>query len=126
MNLVMIIAKYGSFIGGAEIQAERMAQALVNSGHQVTVLTRRFGKKPRKEVARGVNIVRLPSLSWGRLAPLTFMLSCLLYILWHRATIDLLHAHQHDSAYTAAIAGEITGIPVIAHFHGGAHDLGSR
>jgi glycosyltransferase involved in cell wall biosynthesis len=117
---------YKPYVGGAEIQAERMSLAMAARGNQVTVLTRRCGRVPGKETVGGVQIVRLPFLPWGVLTPLTFMLLCLCYILLHRRQIDLIHAHQHDSAFTAATAGKLTGIPVIAHFHGGSHDLGSE
>lgn len=126
MHVVMIICKYSPFIGGAEKQAERMAKTMVKKGHKVTILTRRYKGLAKKEFRQGIQINRLPFLPWGILAPLTFMLFCLIYIYKFKNRISLIHAHQHDSSFTAAVAKILTGIPAIAHFHGGSHDQGSE
>lgn len=126
MHLVMIITKYRPFTGGAEKQAERMARALLRKGHRVTVLTRHWKGLKTEETAYDVKIMRLPFWEWRTLAPITFMLSCLFYLWRQRREINLIHAHQYDSAFTASVAKIITGIPVIAHFHGGSQEIGSE
>lgn len=103
-----------------------MAEALTAGGHRVSVLTMRLSNLPLRERINGVQVVRFAFLPWGSLAPFTFMLCCLCYLLRHRRKIDLIHAHQHHCAFIAAAAKMFTGIPVIAHFHGGFHDAGSE
>ncbi|MDD2496752.1 MAG: hypothetical protein PHY90_01250, partial [Desulfitobacteriaceae bacterium] len=73
MHLAIIISRYKPYIGGAEKQAERMAEAMIMKGFQVTVLTRRWGTLPSYENSGGVSVQRLPFLAWGMLAPLTFL-----------------------------------------------------
>lgn len=126
MHLVMIIARFKPYIGGAEKQAERMARAMIKKGWRVSILTRGGEGLTSRELFFGINIVRLPFLPWGILAPLTFMCSCLYFLWHHRHDINLIHAHQHDSAFTGALAKMFFGKPVIAHFHGGLHNIGSE
>lgn len=63
MHIVMVADQYPPIVGGTERQAEKLSQALVRRGHQVTVLTGRWRRSmaPR-EVVEGVEVRRVSTL----------------------------------------------------------------
>ena len=124
MHIVMIVGKYKPFLGGAQRQIERMANDLVRRGHRVTIVTRRWKGMGREVKCEEARVIRLPALNWGALGPLSFMLSCLVFLFCKRHDVDLIHAHQHDSVFIGAVLKPIIKKPVIGHFHGGLHKSG--
>jgi hypothetical protein len=65
MKVVMVISQFHPFIGGAERQAQLLAQSLVKKGIQVQVVTGwlRF-RTPRKQFIDGTEVFRNFSC-WG-------------------------------------------------------------
>lgn len=64
MKILIELTYYRPHTSGLTIYAERLAKALVQKGHQVTVLTSQYEKSlPREEVLDGVSIVRVPVLA---------------------------------------------------------------
>jgi glycosyltransferase involved in cell wall biosynthesis len=63
MRVLFILTYYRPHVSGLTIYVERLAKALAQRGHQVTVLTAHFAKQlPYEEVQQGVRIVRTPVL----------------------------------------------------------------
>lgn len=63
MKILIVLTYYRPHTSGLTIYAERLAKALVNRGHTVTVLTSQFEKSlQEREILDGVNIVRVPIL----------------------------------------------------------------
>ena len=73
LRILAALTYYRPYISGLTIYAERLARALVQRGHAVTVLTMRHDDAlPPDEVVDGVRIVRAPVLARlgkGLLAP---------------------------------------------------------
>lgn len=77
MQIVLLSPRYPPMIGGAEIQAQRLARALNSRGVRVTILTQSVPDLELRENDAGVQIVRgLAGVSLGPLWGLTYMLSC--------------------------------------------------
>lgn len=117
MKILTVLTYYRPHTSGLTIFAERLAKALVQRGHQVTVLTMQYEQNlARSEEEDGVHIVRAPVLfrvSKGVIAP-TFGFLATKLALKH----DVLHLHlpQFDAA-GVALRGRILGKPVIITYH---------
>ena len=76
MHILTTLTYYRPHYSGLTIYAERLARALVERGHQVTVLTSRYDRSlPAQEVRDGVQIIRphvLMNVSKGVLMPTMF------------------------------------------------------
>ena len=120
----MIISQFDPIIGGAEKQAELLANALHKMGIQINIVTGwwNFGT-PHKEIRDGIGIVRNFSC-WGMfgikrlrtLGVFFYAISLGVYLLMHRKEYDILHVHQvlYPAFITALIGKGILGKPVIA------------
>jgi len=76
MRLLLVVPHYPPALGGAELQAERLARELDVAGVRVSVLTRPCAGEPLEETDRGIRIFRrLTTLPLGPLWGLTFMRS---------------------------------------------------
>ncbi len=63
MRILFILTYYRPHVSGLTIYVERLAQALAQRGHQVTVLTSHYAKDlPYEEQMDGVRVVRVPVL----------------------------------------------------------------
>lgn len=63
MGILVVLTYYLPHRTGLTLHVQRMAEAMVEREHQVTVLTSRYSKElPRDEVVNGVRVVRLWSL----------------------------------------------------------------
>ncbi len=88
--------------GGAERQAERLAEYMASVGLSVGVITRAAPALPRHEVRDGYWIERIPEPGIGKLKTVTFMLGALLSLFRRRKQYDILHAHL---AFAPALVG---------------------
>jgi glycosyltransferase involved in cell wall biosynthesis len=117
MRILTTLTYYRPHYSGLTIYAERLARALVERGHQVTVLTSRYDLNlPARENRDGVQIIRphvLMHVSKGVLMPTMF------YWAWvniRRADIVHLHLPQLDAAYIALIS-RLMNKPVVLTYH---------
>lgn len=62
MRILLLNPEYPPIGGGAGNASRHLAQALTALGHEVTVLTVRYGTLPRQEEQVGVRVVRIPAL----------------------------------------------------------------
>jgi len=117
MKILEVLTYYRPWVSGLTIYVERLSRALVEQGHDVTVLTSQYEPAlPRYDVMHGVKIVRIPvalRISKGVLmpdfGPMAWKLS--------RQT-DVLHLHlpQFD-APGLALRGRLLRKPVVLTYH---------
>lgn len=117
MKILQVLTYYRPWVSGLTIYVERLSRALVQQGHDVTVLTAQYHPDlPRYEVRDGVKVVRVPvaaRVSKGVLMP-SFGPSA-----WQMARrTDVIHLHlpQFD-APGVALRGRILGKPVVLTYH---------
>jgi glycosyltransferase involved in cell wall biosynthesis len=104
-------------IGGAERQAERLAECLGQQGAKVGVLTRGAGTLPAYQQRHGFWVERIPCYGPGKMQTLTFMAGAAWSLWRRRSEYDILHAHLAFSpALIAAIMGRWLGKRVIVKF----------
>ena len=104
-------------VGGAERQAERLAEFMGHQGLWAGVITRGFDGLPETEIRDGFDVIRIPQYGTGKLKALTFVIKAVLAIFQRRRSFDVLHAHlEFSAAVAAAIAGTILRKPVIVKF----------
>jgi glycosyltransferase involved in cell wall biosynthesis len=80
MRFLIINSEYPPVGGGAGNASAHVGSELVDRGHEVTILTCRFGDSPHRETRQGVRLVRIPSWrksesSSGAWEQLHFMIS---------------------------------------------------
>lgn len=121
MRILTALTYYRPHYSGLTIYAERLARALAEGGHQVTVLTARYDPSlPAREARDGVQVVRLNvrfRISKGVVAP-----SMLYWAprLVRQADVVHLHLPQLDAAYLSLV-GRILGKPVALTYHCDLH-----
>ncbi len=117
MKVLVVITYYRPHTSGLTIYAERLAKAMAERGHEVTVLTSQFDKNlPCHEVKDGVSIIRVPVLfriSKGVIMP-SFGRMATKLVREH----DVIHLHlpQFDAA-GVALRGRLSRKPVIITYH---------
>jgi len=117
MRILSVLTYFRPHTSGLTIYAERLAQALVRRGHEVTILTSQFEKDlPLEEIVEGVRILRVPVLfrvSKGVIMP------SLGAIAWRETRAHdalLLHLPQFDAA-ALALRGRLLKKPTVIIYH---------
>ncbi|HYG57423.1 MAG TPA: glycosyltransferase family 4 protein, partial [Symbiobacteriaceae bacterium] len=120
LRILKIINSFHPKVGGGERQAERLAAALVQRGHSVTVLTRRYSLElPAEEALQGFRLVRV-----GHGSRWSFALAMLEFIRAHRHEIDVIHAHQSATPLVVgSTARRLWGIPLVCTPMNGDREL---
>ena len=117
MKILIALTYYRPHISGLTIYTERLAKALVNRGHEVTVLTSQYDHSTQlEEMKDGVNIVRVPVLfriSKGVIMP---TLGAIATRLVRESDIVHLHLPQFDAA-GIAIRGRLLKKPTVLTYH---------
>jgi len=117
MKVLVVLTYYRPHTSGLTIYAERLARAMVERGHQVTILTSRYDQNlAGEEVINGVKIVRAPVLfriSKGVVMP-TFGWLATKLVFEH----DVIHLHlpQLDAA-GVALRGRLFRKPTVITYH---------
>jgi len=117
MKILIELTYYRPHTSGLTIFAERLAKALADRGHQVTILTSQYEKSlPREEMMDGVRVVRAPVLlriSKGVIMPTFGFLATRLVL-----ENDVIHLHlpQFDAA-GLAVRGRIFKKPTVITYH---------
>jgi glycosyltransferase involved in cell wall biosynthesis len=90
--------------GGAESQTRRLAVFLNKHGFQVTVLTKGFGKLPKKETVDGVQVARIsPDLQMKGMGELAFLSALVLQLVNRRDDFEILQVSQTQLAGLLAV-----------------------
>lgn len=117
MKVLEILTYYRPWVSGLTIYVERLSRALVEQGHDVTVLTSQYDPAlPRYDVLDGVKIIRIPvtlRVSKGVLMP---DFGPMAWKLAHQAEILHLHLPQFD-APGLALRGRLLRKPVVLTYH---------
>ena len=79
-------------VGGAELQAERLAGYLAQQSCPVDVITRGAAGLPSAETRQGFHITRIPAWGVGKLKTVTFIFGALWALYRKRSQYELLHA----------------------------------
>ena len=118
LRILIILTYYLPHRTGLTLHVQRVAEALAQRGHQVTVMTARFDKAlPRSEVIRGVRVVRLWApirISRGMIMP-SYPWS--LFRLVREHDVVSIHTPMLESSLTTFVAG-LQGKPVVITHHG--------
>jgi len=88
--------------GGAERQAQRLAEGLASHGRQVGVVTARYPGLPAFERVGGVHVHRVWALPKPRFFSATFLPSLARFLFFQGSSYDIWHAHQ--AFYGAGVA----------------------
>jgi glycosyltransferase involved in cell wall biosynthesis len=118
MRILMPIAQLSLGHGGAELQAHKLARALMARGHQVEIITTRPAGTPRLAELEGVPVRRLFSFGnrraiW-RLGPYSYTGLLISELRRRRDEHDIVHVHQiAHPAFAAVAARRLGGKPVL-------------
>jgi glycosyltransferase involved in cell wall biosynthesis len=117
MKILEILTYYRPWVSGLTIYVERLSKALVEQGHDVTVLTSQYDPDlPRFDVMDGVKVVRIPvamRVSKGVLMP---GFGPMAWKLAPRSDVIHLHLPQFD-APGVALRGRLLRKPVVLTYH---------
>lgn len=119
-SVLLVLTYYRPHVSGLTIYVERLARALADDGHDVTVLTSRYDRNlPAEEVVHGVRVVRVPvwaRISKGVVMPIMF---------WalreaRRHDVVSIHLPQFDGA-AVALCARLRGRPTVLTYHCDLH-----
>ena len=117
MKVLLALTYYRPHTSGLTIYVERLARALADRGHRVTVLTSQYDKTlPREEHLHGVEVVRVPvafRVSKGVIMP-TF--GAVAWKMVRSHDVLSLHLPQFDASGLAA-RGRLMKKPVTLTYH---------
>lgn len=117
MKILEVLTYYRPWVSGLTIYVERLSRALVDLGHEVTVLTSQYDPAlPRYDLMDGVKVVRIPvalRVSKGVLMP---DFGPMAWKLARQADVIHLHLPQFD-APGLALRGRLLGKPVVLTYH---------
>ena len=117
MNVLLVLSYYDPHVSGLTIYVKRLATALAQRGHRVTVLTSRYDPAlPAEEVIDGVRVVRAPvmmRISKGVIMP-TFPL--LAWRLMREHDVVSVHLPQFEASLLGLL-GRLTRRPVVLTYH---------
>lgn len=117
MKILTVLTYYRPHTSGLTIYAERLAQAFVKRGHQVTVMTTQYDPSlPQEEIMEGVKVIRVPviaRISKGVIAP-TFGLVAT-KLVWQHDVVQL-HLPQFD-APGVALRARLFRKPAVLTYH---------
>jgi len=117
MKILIALTYYRPHYSGLTIYTERLARALGERGHQVTVITSQFSKElPRLEQIDGVKVMRLPV--WLHVSKGVIMPAMPFRAMKELFQVDLvnLHVPQLDAA-PIALTARLMGKPVVLTYH---------
>jgi len=118
MRILLALTYYRPHVSGLTIYAQRLAEALADQGHYVTVLTSQYSASlPLEEEVHGVHIVRVPALtrvSKGVIMP-SFPAQAIRLLRQH----DLISVHlpQFEASLLAFLARFVVRQPVVLTYH---------
>lgn len=117
MNILVCLTYYRPHYSGLTIYAERLARALAEAGHQVTVLTSRYDHNLPAQIEQdGVKVMRL-NVAW-RVSKGVIMPSMPFQAFQLAKKADVVHLHvpQLDASYIAVLS-RLIGKPVVLTYH---------
>jgi glycosyltransferase involved in cell wall biosynthesis len=117
VKVLLVLTYYHPHVSGLTIYAKRLATALAQRGHTVTVLTSRYNNAlPAEEEIDGVHVIRVPVLfrvSKGVIMP-TFPL--LAWRLIRQHDVVSVHLPQFEASLLGLL-GRLAGRPIVLTYH---------
>ncbi|MFC1922379.1 glycosyltransferase family 4 protein [Chloroflexota bacterium] len=117
MRVLISLMYYRPHYSGLTIYTERLARALTNRGHQVTVLTSRFDPNmPPSDILDGVKIIRpkvMLKVSKGVIMP---SMPLWAWRLIHQSDVVNAHVPQPDAAVITSLS-KLIGKPSVLTYH---------
>jgi len=117
MKILEVLTYYRPWVSGLTIYVERLSKALVEKGHDVTILTSQYDPAlPRFDVLDGVKVIRIPvvlRISKGVIMP---GFGPMAWKLARQADVIHLHLPQFD-APGVAMRGRLMRKPVVLTYH---------
>jgi glycosyltransferase involved in cell wall biosynthesis len=127
LRVLMVCSRYFPDLGGTETHVYEVARRLCElDGFDITVLaTDRTRRMPRREVVKGIKVLRVPAWPRGRDYHLAPGIGA---VVGQRDCWDLVHCQGiHTPVPTLAmLAARRVGIPYLVTFHTGGHSLRYR
>lgn len=123
MKICMTLAE-GDF--PTDVRVENEAKALIQAGHQVTIVARQLRHANRTDYWQGITIVRIPRLpvvlrqinAFVRFRfHFNFFWFTYLFFLQKRERFDVFHVHDLPLAGTVLLLGRLVKRPVMLDFH---------
>jgi glycosyltransferase involved in cell wall biosynthesis len=109
----LAIQTFRPWIGGAELQLERLLPHLAERGVRTEVLTRAFEGTPRRERVPGSVVHRTLVGGESPLASIVYVAGALAHLFRRRSQLDLVHAHGALSPGTIALGARLLGLPCL-------------
>ncbi len=117
MRILFTLTYYRPHVSGLTIYVERLAKALVERGHQVTVLTsQHHDDLPREEVVDGVQVVRVPVAFRVSKGPIMPALPRMAVRLMREHDVTSVHLPMFEAA-GFGLLGRLLRKPVILTYH---------
>jgi glycosyltransferase involved in cell wall biosynthesis len=106
-------------IGGTETQTKRMATALADRGHNVTVFTKQYGDHDDTDTP--FEVVRVPNLRTNPfISTLTFLLVCMVRLTRRADEFDVCQCMMiYPNGFLGYLIRRLTGLPYLAWIRGG-------
>lgn len=124
LKICMLLERFYPAVGGTELQAQRLATALINSGNDVFILTARLKGLSKYEQIEGLPVYRSFSHGQGIISSLFFLFSSFIFLLKNRQKYDIIHVHLASShAFSAILIKKLLNKKIILKF-GGARATG--
>jgi len=110
MKIVHVHHHYHPVIGGIERAIQSLAEELAKIGHEVHIITSRFGaeNRPKEEVINGVYVHRVKALR-TRFPDLTYPLEYAEKVI---RDADIVHGHSQNSLFTIKVVEKARGLGV--------------
>ena len=100
-KVLMVISQFYPLLGGAEVQAQRLARELRKRGVNVFVLTRKLRELPKYEEIEGIPVYReIRTIEWGILWGVGYIVSVFLFLYKRRNYYDIIHCHIIQGFHT--------------------------
>lgn len=95
LSVLMVIRAFHPIIGGAEKQAQLLAESFIRSGIHVEVVTSRFTKQMKKfEIINEVPVNRINCPNIKYLGNIIFFIGLFVFLIRKRIEYDIYHVHQ--------------------------------
>lgn len=120
MRIAIVVKEFPpDVIGGTETQTERMAAALTDLGHDVTVFTKRYDN--HDDADRSFEVVRVPNLRMNPfVSTLTFLVACTILLTRRATEFDICQCMMvYPNGFLGYVVNRLTGLPYFAWIRGG-------
>lgn len=120
MRVAIVVKDFPpDMIGGTETQTKRMATALVDRGHDVTVFTKQYGD--HDDTKTPFEVIRVPNLRTSAfISTLTFLLACTVILIRRADEFDICQCMMiYPNGFLGYVVKRVTGLPYLAWIRGG-------